>query len=76
MRNRIFTLLLGLVCVSAIPLPGLAQDPSHPFQLRSSTFDNNTFLPISAIHNITRYGGSKVGRRVDCTSTASPSCAP
>ena len=52
MRPRIFTSLLGLVCVSAMPLStGLAQDRGHPFQLSSSTFDNNTFLPISAIFN-------------------------
>jgi Raf kinase inhibitor-like YbhB/YbcL family protein len=52
MRTRIFTSLLGLVCVSAMPLStGLAQDPGHPFHLSSSTFDNNTFLPISAIFN-------------------------
>jgi Raf kinase inhibitor-like YbhB/YbcL family protein len=67
MRTRIFTLLLGLVCVSAIPLPGLAQDPRHPFQLRSSTFDNNTFLPISAIHNIPLPNGTN-----ECSINGAP----
>jgi Raf kinase inhibitor-like YbhB/YbcL family protein len=53
MKTRIFASLLGLVCVSAMPLStGLAQDRRHPFQLSSSTFDNNTFLPISAIFNV------------------------
>jgi len=57
MRTRIFTSLLGLVCVSAMPLStGLAQDPGHPFRLSSSTFDNNTFLPISAIFNVPENG--------------------
>jgi Raf kinase inhibitor-like YbhB/YbcL family protein len=57
MRTPIFASLLGLVCVFAMPLPtGLAQDPGRPFQLSSSTFDNNTFLPISAIFNITNNG--------------------
>jgi Raf kinase inhibitor-like YbhB/YbcL family protein len=45
--------LLGLVCLSAArSSSGADQDPGHPFQLTSSTFDNNTTLPISAIHNI------------------------
>jgi Raf kinase inhibitor-like YbhB/YbcL family protein len=34
-----------------------AQDSQHhKFQVSSSTFKNNTFLPISAIHNITQNG--------------------
>ena len=69
MRTRIFTLLLGLVCVSAMLLStGLAQDRGHPFQLRSRTFDNNTFLPISAIHNII---DPKTGKNV-CSIDGSP----
>jgi Raf kinase inhibitor-like YbhB/YbcL family protein len=57
MTTRIFASLLGLVCVSAMPLStGLAQDRGHPFQLSSSTFDNNTFLPISAIFNVPENG--------------------
>ena len=53
MRTRIFASLLGLVCVVAMPLPtSFAQDRGHRFQLSSSTFDNDTFLPISAIFNM------------------------
>jgi len=53
MRTRIFASLLGLVCVVAMPLPtGFAQDRGHRFQLSSSTFDNDSFLPISAIFNM------------------------
>jgi Raf kinase inhibitor-like YbhB/YbcL family protein len=51
--------LLGLVCLSAARLPsGLDQDSGHPFRLTSSTFDNNTTLPISAIKNILLPNGS------------------
>jgi Raf kinase inhibitor-like YbhB/YbcL family protein len=65
MRTRIFTSLLGLLCVSAMPLStGLAQDRGHPFQLSSSTFDNNTFLPLSAIYNVTLPNG-KNGCSID-----------
>jgi len=35
---------------------GLAQDSRHPFQLVSSTFESDTFLPISAIYNNTVNG--------------------
>ena len=53
MKTRIFASLLGLVCVVAMPLPtSFAQDRGHRFQLSSSTFDNDTFLPISAIFNM------------------------
>ena len=66
MRTRIFTLFLGLVCVPAMLLStGLAQDRGHPFQLRSRTFDNNTFLPISAIHNIIDPETGKNGCSID-----------
>jgi Raf kinase inhibitor-like YbhB/YbcL family protein len=52
MRTRLIASLLGLVCVSAMPLAaGLAQDWGHLFQLGSSTFENDTFLPLSAIYN-------------------------
>ena len=64
MRTRIFVSLLGLVCGSAMSLPSLAQDPGHPFHLSSSTFDNNTFLPISAIDNVTLPNG-KNGCSID-----------
>jgi len=54
--------LLGLICVSAAPLPsGSAKetrDSDDAFRLSSSTFDNNTTLPISAIHNITVNGSN------------------
>src|SRR5215469_18400676 len=51
--------LLGLVCLSAARLPsGSDQDSDHPFRLSSSTFDNNTTLPISAIKNILLPNGS------------------
>src|SRR6516165_8303793 len=57
MRTRIFASLIGLVCVSAMLLStGLAQDRGHPFQLSSTTFDNNTFLPIRAIFNVPENG--------------------
>ena len=53
MKTRIFASLLGLVFVFAMPLPtGFAQDRGHRFQLSSSTFNNDTFLPISAIFNM------------------------
>jgi len=66
MKTRIFASLLGLVGVSAIPLStGLAQDPGHPFQLSSSTFDNNTFLPISAIANLFTLPNGKNGCSID-----------
>jgi len=59
--------LLGFVCLSAAQLPsGSDQDSGHPFQVSSSTFDNNTTLPISAIHNII-YQGSNV-----CSIDGSP----
>ena len=67
MRTRMFTSLLGFVCASAMPLStGLAQDRGHPFQLSSSTFDNNTFLPISAIFNVPE-NGKNLGQGPDAT---------
>ena len=51
--------LPGLVCLSVGRLPsGSDQDSDHPFRLSSSTFENNTTLPISAIHNILLPNGS------------------
>ena len=60
MRTRfslgILASLLGLVCVSAAQFPSRSaeetRDSDDAFRLSSSTFDNNTTLPISAIHNI------------------------
>jgi len=60
MRTRfclgILASLIALICLSAAQLPSGADagmlDSDHAFRLRSSTFDNNTTLPISAIHNI------------------------
>ena len=67
MRTRSLASLLGLVCVSAMPLSAsLAQDSGHPFRLSSSTFDNNTTLPISAIHNIIVNGSN------ECSIDGSP----
>jgi Raf kinase inhibitor-like YbhB/YbcL family protein len=55
MRTRKFASLLALVCVSVMSLSGaLAQnqnDQGRRFRLTSSTFANNTTLPISAIFN-------------------------
>ena len=55
MRTRIFASLIGLVCVSVMSLSAaLAQnqnDQGSSFRLTSSTFANNTTLPISAIWN-------------------------
>jgi len=55
MRTRIFASLIGLVCVSVMSLSAaLAQnqnDQGSSFRLTSSTFANNTTLPISAIFN-------------------------
>ena len=55
MRTRIFASLIGLVCVSFMSLSAaLAQnqnDQGSSFRLTSSTFANNTTLPISAIFN-------------------------
>ena len=55
MRNRIFASLIGLVCVSVMSSSAaLAQnqnDQGSSFRLTSSTFANNTTLPISAIFN-------------------------
>src|SRR5215469_18844206 len=53
MRTRIFASLLALVCVSVMSLSAaLAQNQNNQgssFRLTSSTFANNTTLPISAI---------------------------
>jgi Raf kinase inhibitor-like YbhB/YbcL family protein len=55
MRTRIFASLIGLVCVSVMSLSAaLAQnqnDQGRSFRLTSSTFANNTILPLSAIFN-------------------------
>jgi Raf kinase inhibitor-like YbhB/YbcL family protein len=65
MRTRIFASILGLVCASAMPLPGFAQDPGHPFHLSSSTFVNNTFLPISAIFTFIPSGSNRNSCSID-----------
>jgi len=66
MKTRIFASLLGLVFVFAMPSPtSFAQDPGHPFHLSSSTFDNNTFLPISAIFNLIPPNSTTNGCSID-----------
>jgi hypothetical protein len=72
MRTRIFASLLALVCVSVMSLSAaLAQnqnDQGRSFRLTSSTFANNTTLPISAIFNAT---DPKTGKN-DCSIDGSP----
>jgi Raf kinase inhibitor-like YbhB/YbcL family protein len=66
MKTRIFASLLGLVCVSAMPLPtSFAKDQGHPFQLSSSTFNNGAFLPLSAIANLFTLSNGKNGCSID-----------
>ena len=54
---------LSTVAITAFAFLALAnfasaQDQDHKFQVSSTTFKNNTFLPISAIHNITIPNGT------------------
>jgi phosphatidylethanolamine-binding protein (PEBP) family uncharacterized protein len=69
MRTRIFASLIGLVCVSVMSLSAaLAQnqkDQGSSFRLTSSTFANNTTLPISAIFNATDPATGKNGCSID-----------
>lgn len=59
MKSRIGGLVLALLCLSfSAAAQGGASASPHRFQVTSTTFQNNTTLPLSAIENITVNGSN------------------